>query len=33
MGFYKIAGGIKEYNSKDISNADIPLDAPFVFSY
>lgn len=33
MGFYKIAGGIKEYNSKDIGNADIPLDTPFVFNY
>lgn len=33
MGFYKIAGGIKEYNSKDISNEDIPLDTPFVFNY
>ena len=33
MGFYKIAGGIKEYNSKDIGNVDIPLDTPFVFEY
>lgn len=33
MGFYKIAGGIKEYNSEDIGNVDIPLDTPFVFNY
>ena len=33
MGFYKIAGGIKEYNSEDISNVDIPLDTPFIFNY
>ena len=33
MGFYKIAVGIKEYNSEDIGNVDIPLDTPFVFNY
>ena len=33
MSFYKIAGGIKEYNEKNISGAYIPIDTPFIFTY
>lgn len=33
MGFYKIAGGIKEYNEKNIKGARISIDIPFIFTY
>ena len=33
MGFYKNTGGVKEYNSKDIENAYIPVGIPFLFTY
>ena len=33
MGFYKNTGGVEEYNSKDIDNAYIPVDKPFLFTY
>lgn len=33
MGFYKIAGGIKEYNEKNIKGMYISIDIPFIFTY
>ena len=33
MSFYKIAGGITEYNEKNIKDAYIPVDTPFIFTY
>ncbi len=33
MSFYKIAGGLEEYNSKDIDSAYIPAGKPFIFTY
>ena len=31
MGFYKNAGGIKEYTKEDIEDTDIPLDTFIIF--
>lgn len=31
MGFYKNAGGIKEYTIENIEDEDIPLDTFFIF--
>ena len=31
MGFYKNAGGIKEYTKEDIEDTDIPLDTFILF--
>ena len=33
MSFYKIAGGIREYNEKNIKDKYIPVDTPFIFTY
>ena len=31
MGFYKNAGGIKEYTKENMEDTDIPLDTFFIF--
>ena len=33
MSFYKIAGGIREYNEENIEGKYIPVDTPFIFTY
>ena len=33
MSFYKIAGGIREYNEENIKGKYIPVDTPFIFTY